>query len=123
MAHSLMQHDWPGNIRELKNVIERAVYHAEDEHEPISVLEIDPFDSPFRPRPKIQKTGEAPVPSPAPSQQDSKPLDYSQAVATLEQALLKNALESNKYNQRDTARFLNLTYHQLRHQLKKHGLL
>ena len=27
---SLMVHDWPGNIRELKNIIERAVLFCDD---------------------------------------------------------------------------------------------
>ncbi|MBL4801317.1 MAG: hypothetical protein JKY45_05435 [Emcibacter sp.] len=50
-------------------------------------------------------------------------MDYRQTIAALERTMLEDALESNKHNQRDTAKFLNLTYHQFRHQLKKHELL
>lgn len=125
MTDALMAHDWPGNIRELKNVVERSVYHAQDEHEPISVIEIDPFKSPFRPLSKIEIAHETPAKTPSKSSHlfDGKPIDYGQTVAALECRLLEDSLESNKYNQRDTAKFLNLTYHQLRHQLKKHDLL
>ncbi|PHZ84095.1 phage shock protein operon transcriptional activator [Paremcibacter congregatus] len=136
MTDALMQHDWPGNIRELKNVIERAVYHAEDEFSPINVLEIDPFKSPFRPGapatpaaanpPSSAPDGPKAIEPPTRTENilfDGKPLDYTETIATLERKLLVDALESNRHNQRDTAKFLNLTYHQLRHQLKKHELL
>jgi len=60
---TLMHHNWPGNIRELKNVIERAVYHSEDEFTPVDALEIDPFQSPFRPQSGILKDNhEKPLP-------------------------------------------------------------
>ncbi|MEM8548051.1 MAG: sigma 54-interacting transcriptional regulator, partial [Pseudomonadota bacterium] len=32
-ASTLLRHDWPGNIRELKNAVERSVYRAEDAEE------------------------------------------------------------------------------------------
>ncbi len=131
MTRALMEYHWPGNIRELKNVVERAVYHSEDEVAPISIIEIDPFKSPFRPRAKIQKPEDRPVTKPdeGPVMRkdtllgDGKPIDYGRTVAALESKLLVDALDSNRYNQRDTAKFLGLTYHQLRHQLKKHDLL
>ncbi len=45
---ALHDYDWPGNLRQLKNVIERAVYRtAEDEL--IDQIQFDPFESPFRP--------------------------------------------------------------------------
>ena len=130
MRDALTDHNWPGNIRELKNVIERAVYHAEDEFEPLSLLEINPFASPFRPL----KAAEKPVapktrPETGPETEtdypdsDDQSADYSRTVAALESRLLKNALKANRHNQRDSARYLNLTYHQFRHQLKKHDLL
>ena len=44
---SLLNYPWPGNIRELKNVIERAVY--QNEEGVITNLVFNPFDSPYRP--------------------------------------------------------------------------
>ncbi len=124
MTDALMQHNWPGNIRELKNVVERAVYHSEDEYTPVDAMEIDPFESPFRPLSKIQKNEEMPTPVREQGPQlDGKKLDYNKTITAIEYTLLEDALKSNKHNQRDTAKFLNLTYHQLRHQLKKHALL
>jgi psp operon transcriptional activator len=36
-------------VRELKNVIERAIYRATDLDEPIDEIVFDPFASPWRP--------------------------------------------------------------------------
>ena len=51
---SLLEHHWPGNIRELKNVVERSVYRCNNPHLPVHELVIDPFESPFRPTTKIR---------------------------------------------------------------------
>ncbi|MFW5815754.1 MAG: sigma 54-interacting transcriptional regulator, partial [Wenzhouxiangella sp.] len=57
VTQRLLDHDWPGNIRELKNVVERAVYRHEAIAEPVTELALDPFDSPWRP--VEERTGEA----------------------------------------------------------------
>ena len=41
----LSAHDWPGNIRELKNVVERSLFRATDPERPIKTIVIDPFSS------------------------------------------------------------------------------
>jgi psp operon transcriptional activator len=46
---AMLEYAWPGNIRELKNVIERSVYRCNNPHLPVHDLIIDPFESPFRP--------------------------------------------------------------------------
>ncbi|NQY88247.1 MAG: phage shock protein operon transcriptional activator [Colwellia sp.] len=46
---TMLAYAWPGNIRELKNVIERSVYRCNNPHLPVHDLIIDPFESPFRP--------------------------------------------------------------------------
>jgi psp operon transcriptional activator len=121
---ALLGHPWPGNVRELKNVVERAIYRAPNPDEPITGLIFDPFASPFRPRYRPQAQRELESPSGEADRIDaSRPLDFRAAVADLERRLLEQALKVNQYNQRATARHLNLTYDQLRHQLKKHGFL
>ena len=37
----------PGNVRELRNVVERAVYRAEDPEREIDAIQFDPFASPW----------------------------------------------------------------------------
>jgi psp operon transcriptional activator len=51
---SLLEYHWPGNIRELKNVVERSVYRSNNPHLPVHELIIDPFESPFRPNQRIK---------------------------------------------------------------------
>jgi psp operon transcriptional activator len=51
---SLLDYHWPGNIRELKNVVERSVYRGNNPHIPVHELIIDPFESPFRPQQQIK---------------------------------------------------------------------
>ena len=51
---TMLDYSWPGNIRELKNVIERSVYRCNNPHLPVHELIIDPFESPFRPSQRIK---------------------------------------------------------------------
>ena len=39
----LQSHHWPGNIRELKNVVERSLFRAQNPEDPINNIIIDPF--------------------------------------------------------------------------------
>jgi psp operon transcriptional activator len=49
----LMDYDWPGNIRELKNVVERAVYRTPPQL-PVHEIVLDPFESKYRPKQRIK---------------------------------------------------------------------
>ena len=49
--------------------------------------------------------------------------DFRAASAAYERALLEQALSRHRHRQRATAADLGLSYDQLRHQLRKHGLL
>ena len=46
---ALLGYPWPGNIRELKNVVERSLYRAAP-GEVVDALIFDPFESPWRPQ-------------------------------------------------------------------------
>ncbi|NQV57812.1 MAG: sigma 54-interacting transcriptional regulator, partial [Rhodospirillales bacterium] len=48
-AAALSGHAWPGNERELRNVVERAVYLHGRPDAPIEAIQFDPFASPWRP--------------------------------------------------------------------------
>ena len=48
----LMGHAWPGNIRELKNTVERSVYRARDDEAAVDMITLDPFEAPWRPASK-----------------------------------------------------------------------
>lgn len=122
----LEEHQWPGNVRELRNVIERAVYRWDDWTRPVGHVVFDPFDSPWKPAPgpRPAAAGEPAreMPAQPPSAHYDTVTDLRAAVDAHERAILENALGRHRYNQRQTARALGLSYDQLRHALKRHGL-
>ncbi|ASK87652.1 phage shock protein operon transcriptional activator [Sphingorhabdus sp. SMR4y] len=132
---ALNRHEWPGNVRELRNVIERAVYQWNDHCSPVDHVVFDPFESPWKPRemqtaPKSEPAAE-PMTEAVPAQAETAATDLAfdgvddmkAAVEAFEKRILEAALARSRYNQRQTAKALNLTYDQLRHSLKRHDLL
>ncbi|WP_022677117.1 phage shock protein operon transcriptional activator [Novosphingobium sp. B-7] len=123
----LETHAWPGNVRELRNVVERAVYRWDDPDRPIAHVQFDPFESPWKPAALMAPaTTDActTVLQHAASAADFDTIqDLRAAVDSHERAILEHHLGRNRYNQRQTAKALGVTYDQLRHCLKKHGLL
>ncbi|KTF14694.1 phage shock protein operon transcriptional activator [Pseudoalteromonas sp. H105] len=130
----LQNYDWPGNIRELKNVVERSLYRHGNEHIPVHQIILDPFESKFRPKQRIkapikseQVTQEVPVikeEQPVePGLVHSFPCSLKDLSNEFEIDLIKKALEYSQFNQKKTAEVLGLTYHQLRGYLKKYNLL
>jgi psp operon transcriptional activator len=113
----LMDYAWPGNVRELKNVSERAVYTSAGESKVIESIAFDPFESPWRPRVKNSESAETRI-----AGLPEQAYDFKEHVQELEIALLQDALERSRFNQKKTAEFLGLTYHQLRGYLRKYDL-
>ncbi len=139
-VNQLLEYHWPGNIRELKNVVERGVYRNTDNHTPIDSIIIDPFASPYRPTARVKTLSrQTPQPETVSAVTDETeetvatvntestafnfPIDFKEHCETQEIQLLKKALEAGQYNQKKTAELLNLSYHQLRGILKKYNLL
>ena len=126
VARQMENYDWPGNVRELRNVVERAVYRWDDWNSPIGHAQFDPFDSPWKPLGPTRPAEAAHAPpridaSEASADYDSVD-DLRGAVDAHERAIVEHALGKNRWNQRQTAKALGLSYDQLRHCIKKHGL-
>ena len=127
----LEDHLWPGNVRELRNVVERAVYRWDDATNPIGHVQFDPFDSPWLPasEPQLpQGRASSDRASPPLSQERVATPDFDSiadlrgAVDAHERAIVEHALGRHRWNQRQTAKALGLSYDQLRHCIKKHAL-
>ncbi len=120
----LLTHSWPGNVRELRNVVERAVYRWDRPAAPVGTLELDPFVSPWQPvAPTRQTTIEMSGAAKEERQINAAAGNYRDAVSAFERDYLTRALALHRHNQRATAKALKLSYDQLRHALRKHGLL
>ena len=115
----LTGHPWPGNIRELKNVVERSVYRAGDKGAPVDMITLDPFESRFRPlaTPTAGSTEEA-----AANAVLNFPIDFRERVRDFETDIIRQALAHAQYNQKKAATALGVTYHQLRGYMKKYDL-
>ena len=129
-SRALENHQWPGNVRELRNVAQRAVYRWNDPSQPVDYVQFDPFESPWKNavtaseanRDIKENVENAPRYSTDLSQ-TTEISDFRVATENYEKAVLEQALAKCRYNQRQTAKALNLSYDQLRHTLKKHDLL
>lgn len=125
----LLSYDWPGNVRELRNVVERAVYRWEDPERPVDAIQFDPFESPWRAlnddKPALPVPAQIAIaaPPPAAAHDPAGCADFRLAVAEYEKAILAAALEKCRWNQRAAAAALQLSYDQLRHAMKRHGVI
>jgi DNA-binding NtrC family response regulator len=92
---ALERYPFPGNVRELKTIIERAAYRD-------TTQEINIEDLTLPPRPADGAEG-----------------TFEQRVAAYERRLVEDALEAARGNQAEAARQLGLAYHRFRYYLQK----
>ncbi|MEM6907904.1 MAG: phage shock protein operon transcriptional activator [Pseudomonadota bacterium] len=134
VSSQLEEYAWPGNVRELRNVVERAVYRWDDPDQAIAHIQFDPFESPWKPKAPPHRRSDAETFGPhraatepglatAPALDFEAVDDLRAAVDAHERAIVEHALGKHRWNQRQTARSLGLSYDQLRHAIKKHGLM
>lgn len=91
----LMKYDFPGNIRELENIIERAVSLARGDNITSNILFLD-------------------------TEQDQGGKDLSSRVANYEKSLIKKALDDNDNNQTKAAKDLGISVTTLNYKVKKY---
>ena len=122
-VNDLLSYHWPGNIRELKNVIERSLYRHVDAEQPLDVIVLNPFRVPW----EVQESVHLCEPAIAEGRQEQAEVTVQggikQQVAEFELELLRRALQQHNFHQKRTAEYLGLTYHQLRAYLRKYPQL
>ncbi|MCB1732409.1 MAG: phage shock protein operon transcriptional activator [Halieaceae bacterium] len=114
---SLQDYSWPGNVRELKNAVERSLFRWGDPLQPVAEVVIDPFQSPYPDSPPA-----APAPAPVDTRGEAPEGDFTTRLAQIEKQLLRESLREHGEHQGRTAEALGLSYDQLRHLIRKHGL-
>ncbi len=114
-AAALETHPWSGNIRELKNVVERAVYKAESGL--IETIHFNPFAAPFPQSEEIDPGAESPVPA---GEAADRRRTFKAAVRAFERAQVSQALARSRHNQTKAAALLGLSYDQFRGLYRKY---
>ncbi len=110
-------YSWKGNIRELKNVVERAVYRTDDNV--IDEIIFDPFQSPYSSF--IEEESRLEATADEEHEAEKGVVSLKAAVRNLEIELIQKALDSAHYNQKRAAENMGLTYDQLRGLIRKYG--
>jgi psp operon transcriptional activator len=108
---------WAGNVRELKNTVERSVYRWNDPDRPVNDIVADPFTSPFEELPDESVQDEE-----SPEVTAAGITDFPAHMLEMEKSLLLESLEQHGHNQRLTAEALGLSYDQLRGLVRKHDI-
>lgn len=108
--HKLKAHDWRGNVRELRNVIERCVLFADSETFPIQWLQL--------PRESMPEKADNDHTKP----HIYLPLDGSMALDDMDKFIIKTALERADNNLTAAARALGATRETLRYRVRKYNL-
>ncbi len=120
VVRQLEANSWKGNIRELKNVVERAVHRSDSGR--IDAVVFDPFISPYETLPSAageERHGKSTM---HPSVVNTEASSIKQAVEELEKNMIRKALAICRHNQKKAAEHLGLSYDQLRGKIRKYGM-
>jgi len=110
---TLIEHDWPGNIRELENVIKNYVLLGFEGGIRRNMLR--------RPQPPTANVREMPAPqapqAPTPLKELTK-----KSIRDMERRVILDALQANNWNRKDAARVLGISYRSLFYKMRSAGL-
>lgn len=107
LLHLLQKHPWPGNIRELENLIERFVILGSEEAVSVELLHWD----------RTNLSADVPIHGPIQLKKVTR-----QAVRDLERKIILNVLEENRWNRKRAASELKISYRALLYKIRQAGL-
>lgn len=106
----LENYEWPGNIRELENTIERAVVLETEDLIGISSLPEEIFQAP------------TPADNLIPQIEGDDPIDLEMTLDNIEKSMLLGALSKTDGMINKAAKLLNLSFRSMRYRVKKHNI-
>lgn len=112
--NALQTYPYPGNVRELRNILERAITLSNGNRITESDLQLKPLKSP--PEKAAPLDGE----SQNITHDGEQPLE--EFIEGIERDAIQKALESTRYNKTAAAKKLGITFRALRYRLKKLGM-
>jgi len=107
----LMKHKWTGNVRELKNLIERGVLIGKEPELTLGDLGLEGVAQETEPKQGLERSGFPPIPPAG--------VDLSAIERSLEKFYIEEALIMAEGNESKAAKLLNINHHTYRYRRKR----
>lgn len=126
VLEALRGYSFPGNVRELENILERALAFADD-----GVIEVGDLSLKGARMAEAQSSAPLPTPAPvptapaaatvaaAPPQPDALPASLPEYLIQVERDIILRALAQTQFNRTQAAQLLGISFRQLRYQMQK----